>query len=351
MKPQIVLIGADQVIDGIGDLTETDRILCGSNRIGTKFLEIVPLATGWNQPLARDEFRSGASAFEALTKAWSLLKAGTHELIVIQGKDNLISDYDPGKRQELMKILQEKIVPLEAYDQLTEMFLKNEKIDHKTYVSLCEELLLNYHKTFQRKHNRSIEVAKKWTDYIKPNLRGVDCANPNIDYRARIIVTTDSRARELGVPAHKQTLVQGVAFKKIGDDSLSDVNEISRYEHLKDVFQEVTSQAGIDFRDEFLKQNAYLDVYTCFPVVPLAFLLKNEFCSITGMKEFLSQHQITTFGGLNLARAPWNLTGLRSLIEMRNVLMNSGDKKMGLVHANGGLGQYQGMGILKKIPN
>lgn len=82
-------------------------------------------------------------------------------------------------------------------------------------------------------------------------------------------------------------------------------------------------------------------------MVPMALLLKLDLVThLTEIPNFLKQYEVTITGGLNLAKAPWNLTSFNYLIAMREKLMGSKNYKYGLVHGNGSLGNQQGITVL-----
>lgn len=96
----------------------------------------------------------------------------------------------------------------------------------------------------------------------------------------------------------------------------------------------------------FLAGEALLEAYTCYPVVPLAFLLASRIApSPDAIPELLQHFEITVTGGMNLARAAWNNPCLNALIAMYERL-TEGTLSVGAVHGNGGLGYKQGFALL-----
>ncbi len=60
-----------------------------------------------------------------------------------------------------------------------------------------------------------------------------------------------------------------------------------------------------------------MEAYTCYPVVPLAFLLASGIASSPKEIPVLLQRlEITVTGGMNLARAPWNNPALNAMVTM-----------------------------------
>jgi len=90
-----------------------------------------------------------------------------------------------------------------------------------------------------------------------------------------------------------------------------------------------------------------LEAYTCYPVVPLAFLLHSglvrDMAAVPGL---LRDFEVTVTGGLNLARAPWNNTTLNSMVVATQLLRGRGPKKLAGIHGNGSLGYQQGFLLL-----
>ena len=107
----------------------------------------------------------------------------------------------------------------------------------------------------------------------------------------------------------------------------------------------------MDVIEEFKKGNLLLEIYTCYPPVPIAFLLSTGM--ITNVRDlpiFLERYEMTVTGGMNLARAPWNNLALNGLIDMYEKLKES-STTYGLVRGNGGIGEIQGIALLEKTIN
>ncbi len=135
----------------------------------------------------------------------------------------------------------------------------------------------------------------------------------------------------------------GLGFTENG---IENIPTIASYGHLADAYRIACSQTEMEFTSEYLKRKALIEVYTCYPVVPMAFLSASGIASsIKDIPVILEEHDVTVTGGMNLARAPWNNPALNSLITMHDLLSN-GPLKIGAVHGNGGLGFSQGVVIL-----
>jgi hypothetical protein len=108
----------------------------------------------------------------------------------------------------------------------------------------------------------------------------------------------------------------------------------------------VQAAAGVDLVREFQARRLLLDVYTCYPPIPLAFLLTCGFASSPAeLLRLLADYEITLTGGLNLAGAPWNNPVLHGLITAYRQLPQTPARRF-LIHGNGGIGESQGLILL-----
>lgn len=351
MEMKNLIIAADRVMDGVGNYDRTQELLLKAQKLGlsTSVLEIVSLAKRWEDKLQPHEFKSGASAMDAINTAHELLASEKTDLVVIKGEDFLRTGYVKSERENFMKLYQGKYTPLDGYDKLVTPFIEHHGISEKEFFEIRDALFINYSKTWKRENPEKALPNDRWFEPITQYFRGVDCANPNIDYSGQLIITNEKQADLLGVPENERISILGNAFIKLPVDGLESLPHIAPYAHLKDVIEEALNEAKIDFIAEFKQGNALLEAYTCYPVVPMALLLKLGLVNHLGeLPLFLQQHEVTITGGLNLAKAPWNLTSLNYLISMREKLLNSRNHKYGLVHGNGSLGNQQGITILRR---
>lgn len=343
------IIAGEKIVDGEGSFKESGAILKQAHKLNLKVvsLEIVNLAKRWEDKLSPNEFKSGASAMAAVEKARSLLKARRADLVVIKGSDYLKTGYDKTARENYMKLYNDKYTPLEGYDQLVPMFLKANKFSEEEYFYLRDELFKNYLKTWKGKL-----PDERWFSPLTKYFRGVDCANPNIDYSGQIILSSEKSANALNIPTKKRIQIIGNSFTKLSIDGMESLPKVATYQHLKKTIDKAIKEAKVNFKKEYLSGKALLDAYTCYPVVPMGLILKLDLArNASDMKELLSRHEVTVTGGLNLARAAWNLTSLNSIIVMRDKLIKNKKYKIGLVHGNGSLGNQQGITVLKAAQN
>lgn len=345
------IIAADRIIDGQGTHDKTDALIARARKQGLSVtvLEIVSLAKRWEDKLSPLEFKSGASAQAAVNKARKLLESKKAAVVVIKGIDQLRSSYSKADREKYMKLYGKKFTPLDGYTKLVTPFMKENGIKDKEFFEISRALFENYFKTWTGLHPGATSPDARWFELITKYFRGVDCANPNIDYSGQLLIADALHADLLKVPKRERVRILGNAFTKLSVDGFESIPKIAPYDHLKKTIKKAMTEAEIDFREEYLSGRALLEAYTCYPVVPMALLLKLGLVNrLTEIPELLKSHEVTITGGLNLARAPWNLTSLNYLIAMREKLMNSKSHEYGLVHGNGSLGNQQGITILGK---
>lgn len=345
-----LIIAGDRIVDNNGSHTETLNVLTKAEKkkLRVVTLEIVTLAKRWEDKLTTNEFKSGASAMAAIEKGRKLLSAKKADLIVIKGRDFLKSEYDRTAREGFMKLYKNKFTAMDGYDKLVPLFMKSHKISEKEYFSIRDALFENYFRTWKNIHPEAQLPDDRWFKPLTKYFRGVDCANPNIDYSGQIILSSDKTADLLKIPKNKRTQILGNTFTKLAVDGFESLPKVAPYLHLKKTIDKTLKEAKTDFKTEFLNGRALLDAYTCYPVVPMGLILRLGLVKkISEIPELLKWHEVTVTGGLNLGRAAWNLTSLNALIVMRERILADKKIRFGLVHGNGSLGNQQGITVLK----
>ncbi|MBF0443736.1 MAG: hypothetical protein HQK54_17645, partial [Oligoflexales bacterium] len=281
-----------------------------------RVLTIDPLRTFWNSELEKDHFRSGCAPVEALHRAKSLICAKEADAVFIHGRDFLSSGYSPEERRNLMKIY-DGISLIDAYTSLARRFIEIHGITESGFRELADALFKNYLYTWKMRGFEPV-YHESWLCPVTPLFRGVDCANPVIDFEGGILVCHGkdlSDVKKVIGTSLTPLELSGVAVESLSTDGPGSLNQIAAYDHLKRVIEEAGRQACISIARELRQKRLLMEVYTCFPVVPLAFLL----CSglVADLKDafsFLSSHPITVTGGMNLAKAPWNNPALHALV-------------------------------------
>ena len=312
-------------------------------------LTIDPLLTPWHSEQQHNHFRSGCAPLMALERAKQLINDGV-DAVIIAGDDALNTAYDRAQRHQLMSVYDNGPSIPELYTELAQLFIVQQHTDSTEFKALAASLFENYtvsHQHEMANNNAYFDTpATKWFNHITPLFRGVDCANPLIDFSGRLLLCSDEVANKLN--AKQQITVAGIALGLLDIDEVKSLDDIVSYSHLQQAYHGACAQAQIDFSALFKRQHALMEVYTCYPVVPMAFLIHCGFVdSLSELPEFLQQHQITISGGMNLARGAWNNPALSALIRMFQQL-NLSEKPYGLVHGNGGIGYRQGVTILSK---
>ena len=351
MTPTL-MISAAKVIDDSGSLEHCLQLEHRLQQLGIAITELVidPLSTPWHSEIKEHHFRSGCAPIEAIAKAKELIGTGQQEAVVISGKDLLRTGYERQERLDLMAVYGPDYPLTTAYNELAERFIHRHDSSAALFQNLAHHLFENYKCSFR--HVISDDLAaeqlpdERWYNNITPLFRGVDCANPLIDFTGRVLLCNPDTADQLAIPAEQRVTVEGVGLGFLPGDGQQHVEDIVSYEHLQQAYQSACEQSGINFAEQFRQGNALLETYTCYPVVPIAFLLASGLVDLLEqVPAFLENHRITITGGMNLAKGPWNNPALNSLIEMYHQLRNS-QATIGAVHGNGGLGYKQGVAIL-----
>jgi len=348
-----LIICAAKTLDNIGSIQQCLDIEQRIETLGQSILQlhIDPLSTDWHSPEAPLHFRSGCAPIEALAHAKTLIKEGQHAVLIC-GEDNLKTGYSRHQRLEQMAVYGADQPLTEAYTELAQHFLEQHQIDEPQFRQIAHALFDNYSLSYRNvlSDDFSPELLPnaRWHQPITSLFRGVDCANPMVDFKGRLLIVSETLAQRLGCLSTQMLEIKAVGLSRLEHDGPEHIETIASYDHLRDAYQDCCHEAGIDFAATFKRGEALLEAYTCYPVVPMAFLLASGLVEVLEqIPEFLAQHSITVTGGMNLARAPWNNPALNALISMHHSLLN-GEEQCGMVHGNGGLGYRQGVALLCK---
>jgi hypothetical protein len=351
--PQAVIISAAKTVDQAGCLQHCLDLEARIQHDGhdIDYLTIEPLSGDWHSPEAEGHFRSGCAPIEALSRARELIHGGS-SAVLIHGEDNIKSDYPRHERSQRMAIYGEDYPLTEAYDDLARRFIVQHSIDEAQFRSLAAQLFENHKLSYRNVLNDdfcpTLLPGEKWYQPVTSLFRGVDCANPVVDFSGRLLIVEASLADTLGVEPQERIEIRGVGINRLEGDGRDYLHQIADYDHLRLAYLDCCKQAGIEFADEFRQGKGLLEAYTCYPVVPMAFLLASGLVDVLEqIPEFLQRHSITVTGGMNLARAPWNNPALNALITMHHRLLD-GEETYGMIHGNGGLGYRQGVALLAK---
>jgi len=315
-------------------------------------LTIEPLSSNWHNELPANHFRSGCAPIMALARAQQLIEQG-HHAIIISGDEPLKTGYQRQERHQLMAVYGEQKSIAQIYDDLAREFMKLHQINEQTFKGLADCLFKNHmqsHQLAQEQQRAHFSAPEsKWYNPVTPLFRGVDCANPLVDFSGRLLLCSSELAQQLALAPSSTVDVSGIGLGLLTIDEPKELALIAQYQHLTSAYQQACRQAQIDFVQAVNNGSALIEAYTCYPVVPLALLLSSGLVTSIGqVPAFLEKHLVTVTGGMNLARGPWNNPALNGLITMYQQLLNT-TKDVGLVHGNGGIGYRQGIAILRAV--
>jgi hypothetical protein len=347
---EVCIVAAGREMDGKGDLAEGLLREESLRNRGLEAIELVvdPLAAGWDTPIAAGHYRSGCGPLEALRDACGIVAKGKAPLVIISGEDPLKSGYSREQRHRMMAIYGEDYSLPVGYTAVARAFMAKHNLPESHFRRLAELLFENYLRTARRAGLQDLPEAR-WYEPVTDLFRGVDCANPVADFAGRIVLCSEDLAAACAVPPQRCVRVLAVGLGALPVDGPKSVPDVADYGHLETAFREAGRQADVDFTARFLEGKALLEAYTCYPVVPLAFLLKTGIApSLEAVPELLERFEITVTGGLNLGRAAWNNPALNALIVMVRRL-TEGPIALGAVHGNGGLGYRQGVALLSRV--
>jgi hypothetical protein len=357
-----LMIAAAKIEDQKGHLND---VLMLEQQLSKLDIEIVslmiePLSADWFAPEHTGFYRSGCGPIEALAEAKRLIELGA-QAVVISGYDNLKTGYQREIRLQKMLVYGEDYPLTQAYTDLAKGFSERHSIDQKQFKLLSAALFENYKVSYQKalgdNFKHELLPDARWYEFITDLFRGVDCANPLVDFSGRVLLTNSATADQLAIGNSRRLEIKAVELTRLSGDGPEFIEEISNYEHLEKAYKQACNESGIDFASRFRQGDALMEVYTCYPVVPMAFLMASGLVSsLRDIPAFLQQHNITITGGMNLAKGAWNNPALNGLIGMYQRLCVdtqgsnlSRKATLGLVHGNGGLGYRQGVAIMETL--
>lgn len=348
---KIYLLAASYQQDNQGSLEATNQLLAAAKKESLKisYLNLETLADTWEAPVKDGHFRSGCGPLEALAQAANLIRFTEADLVVIQGEDKIKTGYTAEERSQLMQVYGPDYPLTQAYNDLAKQFCYQQQLSVNDFKLLRDALFENYQASAPQ-----AEVEPRWFEEVTDLFRGVDIANPYTDFSGCLLVGTKKLAKQLAsqeITGQQPIQLAGIGLGLAQGDGQPYIEELASYWHLKKAIYYANLEAGVNFVEKFNQQQALLEAYTCYPVVPLGLLLEGRFVnSWQEIPAYLKNHPLTLSGGMNLNRAPWNLPALRGLIQMHQRLQTS-QQKLGGVQGNGGLGYKQGFAILKRTDN
>lgn len=344
---RIQIINAARVIDGHGKIETLPWLERKNKKVELPIIEIkiAPLQMGWGKPLPNGYLQGAYAPLRAILAHKKEIKSGT--MLVISGRDYLKTEYSQRERRKLFEAYGEGKSFLTEYHRLTQHYIFKRKISARGFTAIRDTLFENYWRTWQSQNTNAIKPEKKWFEPLTEALlfRGVDCANPLIDFEGRIIVVNSAIADLLEIAPSNRVSIRGIGIAQSGEDGPGWIPQIAQYDHLRTAFEQALHMADIDLKKMVLSNQARLGLYTCYPIVPLGFLLETGWgATVDELRDFLKKFPITIDGGLNLSRAPANNTTLNDLISIWLHRKN----KPGIygIHSVCALGHIQAFAIL-----
>ncbi len=340
-----------KIIDGKGNLGPVlsleDQLRGAGLRVQT--YDIAPLNLRWQAPLPENCLRSACSPMQAVDIAKDLFENDQADALVLRGYDQLKSGYSKEERQKLMQCFPDGRTHFDGYVALAEAFVKEKEITIEQFHSYSDALFNNYLRTFKDRYPDRPDPNETWFNFLNDYFRGVDCANPYVDFSGAMVIVSEKAADICQIPDSSRIRIVSSQLKEAGSDSIEQVSCVVKYDHLQSVYRDACNEADVDFTSLFLSGDALLEVYTCYSAVPMAFLLATGMVKdLSELPTFLETNEITVTAGLNLNRASWNNTTMNNIITMCELLREDRSIQYGGIHGNGSLGYQQGFMILKR---
>lgn len=340
-----IIISAERIINGTGDLEKSLQLIQKASDAGLTITELTidPLRTDWDSPIEEGHFRSGCGPIEAISVANRMVQQAESDLVIIHGRDYLKSEYTREERHKLMDIYEDGISLPEAYTMLTRHFCEQQGISEQAFISIRDMIFDNLLKTAEE--HGITPPSDKWFTPLTALFRGVDCANPIVDFEGILIICHPEHLNTLSSVSNPvEICAAGIGIAE--QDGPHYVQNLAKYHALEKALHYAEVQSGQDIKALIQSTDTLLDAYTCYPVVPLALLnISGAATSFESLQQFLANKPLTQTGGMNLARAPWNNPAMNGLIAMYEQLQKI--RTTGIVHGNGGLGYKQGIALLK----
>lgn len=341
--PDSHIIAAARSVNGQGSLTEINTLidsLVESDLRCTRLI-IDDLSVPWDSPVEANHFRTGCAPLEALAVANRMIHENDSDIVIISGRDRIKSDYSQAERHQMMDIYPECSLP-EAYTSLARQFCSQEGIKTENFLEIRDAIFENLKRT-------AVDLGLKlpneqWYQPLTELFRGVDCANPVVDFEGTLVI---ARSDVELTPPMIPVVIKGVGIGISEDDGPEFVRDLATYHALEKAIHYAEVQSGLSVKDIVNAPDTLMEAYTCYPVVPLALLLKaGELQTEQDVLNWLDRKALTCTGGMNLGRAPWYNPALNGLIALFEKLQTT--DTTALIHGNGGLGYRQGIALLSR---
>jgi len=303
-------------------------------------------------------YHSGAGPIHAIADAKAAIQGGLADIVAVFAYEPLyINKKTYGKdavNQAMDDVFRGKSL-IYLYNCLGEQMCKVLGISQDRFRELADALYDNHCRVYEKLHGEGSarrERGKSLAALGGGLFRMTDVANPNIDFAGGVILGSGKAASELRT-LEKPVIVKAAEREMVrgGEDRVPELvgSQENIFPHLRRVFRRIETKAGISLPEEAGKANLLLNAYTCYPPIPLAFLLAGGFVKTAEeIPGFLREHDLTVNGGMSLARAAFNNPALTALIEICQKLQGSAEK-YGIVHGNGGMGEQHGLALVERV--
>ena len=267
------------MIDGAGDLQETDAILEIATRRGLRVrdVQIAPMSMGWRTPPPPGFVKGACAPIDVIVGEREALASGALDLIVVRGTDNVRSEYAErrAERDGLMDVYGPGHTFLSAYTRLGRAFLERHRISGSGVRSLprCDlrkpladvVRAQSIGSTTRRAMVRAGLGALSWRRLREPVARFLGLRDPRLRPRGR-------RARARGRGARGRRSRRAARRRRTRNRSTRSAG----FPHLATAVRRATAQAGIDQRTRFSQ------VACCSRSIPATRSCRSRSCCVPG---------------------------------------------------------------------
>ena len=204
----------------------------------------------WDGDLPPNYVRTGCSLMHGIQSGEKLLLDNQADIFIVSGKDYNKAGFkeNPEQQRKLFEIYGPGKSPLTEYVKVTERFINYHQFTLEDYKHASHRLFENYLRTWKALHPIGKLPDKRWFEYLNPFFRGVDCANPYIDFHGAVVFATKQAADACDIPKHQRVRVLGSSLQQSNQDGTEDIDEIVPYKHLKKAFDVACNDAQVDFK-------------------------------------------------------------------------------------------------------
>lgn len=195
------IIAHGRKVDGVGALGSVDRLIQAAQRrnLRVKHLKTASLEVRWQKQLPPDHVKSACSPMQAILIAQDLIDRDEIDLLILSGEELLASHWKSRKqeRQHFMDIYGEGKSPFTEYNKVAAAFCAEFELTRSEFHQMAGLLFDNYLKTRTRITPGAALPERKWFEFVSDYFRGVDCANPNVDFTGTIAIASSKLANDL----------------------------------------------------------------------------------------------------------------------------------------------------------